>query len=89
MDLTGCFTEKKTAGNLVATDMMALLQAKNNFCAQAAAASLTFDKLKRLQVQVANDHGIPFGRTGTPTRNQSRRRIVARCSGLERASWSS
>ena len=43
-------------------------KAKNNFCAQGAPAPFTFDKLKRLQVQVANDHSIPFGRTGTATR---------------------
>jgi len=43
-------------------------EAKNNFCAQGAPAPYTFDKLKRLQVQVDNDHSIPFGRTGTATR---------------------
>jgi hypothetical protein len=43
-------------------------KAKNNFCAQGAPASYTFDKLKRLQVQVDNDRSIPFGRTGTATR---------------------
>jgi hypothetical protein len=44
-------------------------QAKNNFCSQGQPQAYTFDKLKRLQVQVGNDHSIPFGRKGTATRH--------------------
>jgi hypothetical protein len=43
-------------------------QAKNNFCAQGEPQETTFDQLKRLQVQVDNNHSIPFGRAGTATR---------------------
>lgn len=43
--------------------------AKNNFCAQGQPQAINFDKLKRLQVQVDNDHSIPFGRKGTATRH--------------------
>jgi hypothetical protein len=44
-------------------------EAKNNFCAQGDPQTITFDQLKRWQVQVNNDHSIPFGRKGTATRH--------------------
>jgi hypothetical protein len=43
--------------------------AKNNFCGQGQPEGINFDKLKQLQLQVGNDHSIPFGQKGTATRH--------------------